>query len=113
MVMHAVVRVMKSASTLVTLVKPQLKLADPRVVGGGIVRDPLVHQEVLERIIKGVEEFVFYSKGWIESPLKDVKGNIEFLICFHRSYKDVALSYMSCIIFLAVCQSLVKLVNYL
>ncbi|KAK8971297.1 hypothetical protein KSP40_PGU003785 [Platanthera guangdongensis] len=90
LVMPAVVRVMKSASTLVTLVKPQFEARRSQVGGGGIVRDPLVHQEVLGRIIKGVEEFGFCSKGWIESPLKGAEGNTEFLVCFQRSYKDAA-----------------------
>ncbi|XP_008458093.1 uncharacterized protein LOC103497628 isoform X2 [Cucumis melo] len=55
------------------------------VGGGGIVRDPQVHQEVLEKIIKGVENFGFCSKGWIESPLKGAEGNTEFLVCFDRT----------------------------
>ncbi|CAO2148299.1 unnamed protein product, partial [Urochloa humidicola] len=54
------------------------------VGGGGIVRDPLVHKEVLDRIISGVEEFGFCNKGWIESPIKGAEGNKEFLACFHR-----------------------------
>lgn len=56
----------------------------PQVGGGGIVRDPLVHKEVLDRIISGVEEFGFCNKGWIESPIKGAEGNKEFLACFHR-----------------------------
>ncbi|RVW27191.1 putative rRNA methyltransferase YqxC [Vitis vinifera] len=84
LVMPAVVNVMKEESTLVTLVKPQFEARRSQVGGGGIVRDPLVHQEVLERIIKGVESFGFECKGWIESPLKGAEGNTEFLVCFTR-----------------------------
>ncbi|KAL0917964.1 hypothetical protein M5K25_013076 [Dendrobium thyrsiflorum] len=84
LVMPAVVEVMKKESTLVTLVKPQFEAHRSQVGGGGIVRDPLVHQEVLERIIKGVEEFGFCNKGWIESPIKGAEGNTEFLVCFQR-----------------------------
>ncbi|XP_073099067.1 uncharacterized protein [Elaeis guineensis] len=58
------------------------------VGGGGIVRDPLVHQEVLERIITGVEDFGFCSNGWIESPIKGAEGNTEFLACFQRISKE-------------------------
>ncbi|KAL5998423.1 hypothetical protein ACLOJK_009363 [Asimina triloba] len=70
LVMPAVVNVMKDESTLVTLVKPQFEARRSQVGSGGIVRDPSVHKEVLERIIKGVEGFGFSNKGWIESPLK-------------------------------------------
>ncbi|XP_020584673.1 uncharacterized protein LOC110027540 [Phalaenopsis equestris] len=84
LVMPAVVKVMKTESTLVTLVKPQFEAHRFQVGGGGIVRDPSVHQEVLERIIKGVEELGFCNKGWIESPIKGAEGNTEFLVCFQR-----------------------------
>ncbi|EHA8586689.1 putative rRNA methyltransferase YqxC [Cocos nucifera] len=88
LVMPAVVNVMKMESTLITLVKPQFEARRSQVGGGGIVRDPLVHQEVLERIIKGVEDFGFCSKGWIESPIKGAEGNTEFLACFQRISKE-------------------------
>ncbi|PQM33487.1 uncharacterized protein Pyn_05192 [Prunus yedoensis var. nudiflora] len=87
LVMPAVIKVMKEASSLVTLVKPQFEARRSQVGSGGIVRDPLVHQEVLERIIKGVENFGFTSKGWIESPLKGAEGNTEFLVHFTRTAK--------------------------
>ncbi|KAI3418602.1 uncharacterized protein J3R85_013665 [Psidium guajava] len=85
LVMPAVVNVMKEEATLVTLVKPQFEARRSQVGGGGIVRDPLVHQEVLGRIIDGVENFGFQKRGWIESPLKGAEGNTEFLVCFNRT----------------------------
>ncbi|KAG6593038.1 hypothetical protein SDJN03_12514, partial [Cucurbita argyrosperma subsp. sororia] len=85
LVMPAVVNVMKETSTIVTLVKPQFECRRSQVGGKGVVRDPQVHQEVLEKIIKGVESFGFCSKGWIESPLKGAEGNTEFLVCFTRT----------------------------
>ncbi|XP_078447467.1 bacterial hemolysin-like protein [Wolffia australiana] len=83
-VMPAVVSVMKEKSTLVTLVKPQFEARRSQVGGGGVVRDPLVHQEVIEKITKGVEALGFSREGWIESPLKGAEGNTEFLVCFQR-----------------------------
>ncbi|KAK7301466.1 hypothetical protein RJT34_12330 [Clitoria ternatea] len=85
LVMPAVVGVMKENAALVTLVKPQFEARRSQVGKGGIVKDPIVHQEVLERIIKGVENFGFCSKGWIESPLKGAEGNTEFLVHFNRT----------------------------
>ncbi|GFY99452.1 bacterial hemolysin-like protein [Actinidia rufa] len=84
-VMPAVVNVMKEEATLVTLVKPQFEARRSQVGRGGIVRDPLVHQEVREKIINGVENYGFRCKGWIESPLKGADGNIEFLVRFNRT----------------------------
>ncbi|KAH7576532.1 hypothetical protein ACOSP7_003069 [Xanthoceras sorbifolium] len=89
-VMPAVVNLMKPEASLVTLVKPQFEARRSQVGGGGIVRDPLVHKEVLERIINGVENFGFQSKGWIESPLKGAEGNTEFLVSFCRTAENQA-----------------------
>lgn len=85
LVMPAVVNLMKEEATLVTLIKPQFEARRSQVGGGGIVRDPLVHQEVIEKIINGVQTYGFQCKGWIESPLKGAEGNTEFLACFHRA----------------------------
>lgn len=41
--------------------------------------------QVLEKIINGVQGFGFHCQGWIESPLKGVDGNIEFLARFSRT----------------------------
>ncbi|KAL8232962.1 hypothetical protein R6Q57_002740 [Mikania cordata] len=104
-VMPAVVNLMKEEATLITLIKPQFEARRSQVGGGGIVRDPLVHQEVFfaklhkfcsfqerwqkgqvrEKILKGVEDLGFKCNGWIESPLKGADGNIEFLACFTRT----------------------------
>ncbi|KAJ6329628.1 hypothetical protein OIU77_011157 [Salix suchowensis] len=89
LVMPAVVNVMKEEATLVTLVKPQFEARRSQVGSGGIVRDSQVHQEVLEKITKGVEGFGFRSNGWIESPLKGAEGNIEFLVRFSRIHEIV------------------------
>ncbi|KAE8676298.1 Detected protein of confused Function [Hibiscus syriacus] len=87
LVMPGVVNAMKEEATLVTLVKPQFEARRSQgiyVGSGGVVRDPKVHEEVLGKIIKGVENFGFQSKGWIESPLK---GAEEPLSGFRLSYQ--------------------------
>ncbi|GMN50180.1 hypothetical protein TIFTF001_019339 [Ficus carica] len=75
----------------VDLVTLDLSFISVLLVGkGGIVKDPLVHQEVIEKIIKGVENFGFTSKGWIESPIKGAEGNTEFLAYFTRTVEESA-----------------------
>lgn len=90
LVMPAVVNVMNEGASLVTLIKPQFEARRSQVGKGGIVKDPLVHQEVIEKIIKGVENFGFTSKGWIESPIKGAEGNTEFLAYFTRTVEECA-----------------------
>lgn len=89
LVMPAVRGLMKTHSTLITLIKPQFEARRSQVGGGGIVRDPAVHKEVLERVIAGVEDHGFICEGWIESPLKGADGNIEFLACFRRNCPSI------------------------
>ncbi|GAA0156578.1 hypothetical protein Leryth_014332 [Lithospermum erythrorhizon] len=84
-VMPAVVNLMKEESTLVTLIKPQFEARRSQVGGGGIVRDPQVHKEVLQKIINGIQNHGFQCKGWIESPIKGAEGNKEFLASFTRT----------------------------
>lgn len=84
LVMPTVCSVMKPESSIITLIKPQFEARRSQVGGGGIVRDPAVHKEVLQRVIGGVEKFGFKCQGWIQSPITGAEGNIEFLACFHR-----------------------------
>lgn len=42
-------------------------------------------EQVLDKIINGVEKYGFSCKGWIASPLKGAEGNTEFLACFSRT----------------------------
>ncbi|XP_041989419.1 hemolysin A-like isoform X2 [Salvia splendens] len=51
-VMPAVINLMKNDAMLVTLIKPQFEAHRSQVGGGGIVRDALVHQEVLDFDVK-------------------------------------------------------------
>ncbi|KAI5068114.1 hypothetical protein GOP47_0016459 [Adiantum capillus-veneris] len=83
-VMPAVSALMKESSTLITLIKPQFEAQRSQVGSGGIVRDPAVHKEVIDKVVAGVEGHDFRCDGWIESPLKGADGNIEFLACFKR-----------------------------
>ncbi|EFJ06654.1 hypothetical protein SELMODRAFT_47053, partial [Selaginella moellendorffii] len=84
LVMSAVCSVMKQDASGIILIKPQFEAARSQVGGGGIVRKPEVHREVLEKVIDGVEEFGFACKGWMEFPIKGTDGNTEFLAYFHR-----------------------------
>jgi len=57
-----------------------IQLQDPIAVNTGVVRDPAVHQEVIEKIKRfGTEELGFQWLGLCDSPIKGPAGNIEFL----------------------------------
>jgi len=86
-VIPAVVRVLRPApeGKLLVLIKPQFEAGRAQVQSGGVVRDPQVHKDVVERVSAGIEAFGFTRKGVMESPLKgDKSGNTEFLALFTR-----------------------------
>jgi len=66
---------------LVALIKPQFEVGKGRVGKGGVVREPHLHQEVVDKI----RTWLGSLPGWrvigvTESPIKGPEGNIEFLI---------------------------------
>jgi len=70
--------------TLIALLKPQFEVGRGRVGKGGVVRDPLLHAEVVARLRVQAEEWHVEVKGVIESPLRGPKGNKEFLFCLQK-----------------------------
>jgi 23S rRNA (cytidine1920-2'-O)/16S rRNA (cytidine1409-2'-O)-methyltransferase len=65
---------------VVALIKPQFEAGKKDLGKGGVVKDPLVHQRVLDEILAFAQEAGFSVRGLIQSPLKGPAGNIEFLV---------------------------------
>ena len=61
------------------LIKPQFEAGKEKVGKKGVVRDPAVHQEVLENFVALADELSFTIKNLTFSPVKGPEGNIEFL----------------------------------
>lgn len=83
--MDAVCHVLKPTGTLIVLVKPQFEARKEQVPKGGIIKDELVHQEVIEKVTQGIKDRGFMYHGITESPIKGSEGNTEFLAYFSRS----------------------------
>ena len=71
---------MAPASSLVALVKPQFQAGRTQVGKGGIVRNPLIHEEVLTNIVHKAGGLGYVVRGLTPSPLRGARGNIEFLL---------------------------------
>jgi len=65
---------------VVGLVKPQFEAGKGRVGKKGVVRDPVVHTDVLEGVVSAVEQAGWVTRGLTWSPLKGPEGNIEFWV---------------------------------
>ncbi|OQW96965.1 MAG: TlyA family rRNA (cytidine-2'-O)-methyltransferase [Verrucomicrobia bacterium A1] len=79
-ILPAVTGVLADRAELVTLIKPQFEAGREQVGRGGVVKDPRVHEEVIERIRSfGVREVGLSWRGVCPSPVKGPAGNTEFL----------------------------------
>lgn len=65
---------------LIALVKPQFEAGRSAVArGGGVIRDPAIHRQVLEDVLGAAQAQGFALRGLVRSPLLGPKGNTEFL----------------------------------
>lgn len=78
-VMDVITHILKPGGHLFVLIKPQFEAGRDDVGKGGIIKDPAVHQSVIERVTAGIAEHGFACKGVIESPILGGSGNKEFL----------------------------------
>jgi 23S rRNA (cytidine1920-2'-O)/16S rRNA (cytidine1409-2'-O)-methyltransferase len=71
---------LKEGGDLVSLIKPQFEVGKGEVGKGGVVRDPALHQKVIERISQFSRRLGVKVLSVVESPLLGPKGNKEFFI---------------------------------
>ena len=79
LVLPALRPLMKESGQAVCLVKPQFEAGKDKVGKKGVVRDPDVHLEVLERFQEHAHQAGFFVKDMSFSPIKGPEGNIEYL----------------------------------
>ena len=65
---------------VVALIKPQFEAGREKVGKKGVVRDPEVHFEVIEKVVNFSNELGFKLLDIEFSPIKGPEGNIEYLI---------------------------------
>jgi 23S rRNA (cytidine1920-2'-O)/16S rRNA (cytidine1409-2'-O)-methyltransferase len=75
-----VLGLLKKPATIYALIKPQFEAGRSQVAKGGIVKDPMVHQAVVAKILALAESLSLIVLGVEKSPITGGKGNIEFLI---------------------------------
>ncbi len=80
LVVPAVSRLAKQGAQCVCLIKPQFEAGREKVGKKGVVRDPSVHEEVIERIFGYLKRAEIGARGLTYSPIKGPEGNIEYLV---------------------------------
>lgn len=71
---------LKPEGRVVCLIKPQFEAGREKVGKKGVVRDPSVHEEVINNVIKEAVNLGFSVLGLSYSPIKGPEGNIEYLL---------------------------------
>lgn len=79
-VLPATVRLVKPGGRIIALIKPQFEVGKGEVGKGGIVRDPVAHDRVIEEVCRTSREMGLVVSGVCESPITGADGNREFLI---------------------------------
>ncbi|WP_058307494.1 TlyA family RNA methyltransferase [Gracilibacillus massiliensis] len=76
-------------SQAVILIKPQFEAGKDQVGKKGIVRDPQVHFDVLQRILTFAKTIGFKINGLTYSPITGGDGNIEYLALLSKTNHDI------------------------
>jgi len=78
---------------MVCLVKPQFEAGKENVGKKGVVRDPKIHEMVIEKVANFAQEQGFAVLGLDFSPIKGPEGNIEYLLHLGKTEAGEALSH--------------------
>lgn len=78
---------LKEHGQMVCLIKPQFEAGKEKVGKKGVVREPEIHIEVIEKVISFAKEIGFAILGLEFSPIKGPEGNIEYLVYLEKTEK--------------------------
>ncbi len=91
-ILPAAYSILKENGSGVALIKPQFEAGRDKVGKNGVVRDPSVHEEVIQRILTFNEELGFKTLGIVHSPIQGPQGNIEYLYWFTKDPQATSVS---------------------
>ena len=101
-VLPAAKSLLQPTGEIVALIKPQFEAGREKVGKKGVVRDPKVHEEVIQHVIDFSRSIGFVPLDLTFSPVKGPEGNIEYLVRLGLNIDE------SCLINLDKIQSVVK-----
>lgn len=83
-VVPAVMDFLKAEGFILALIKPQFEVGKDQVGKGGVVRDPKLHDYVIEDLSSFFTDTGLGCENVIPSPILGPKGNREFFILLHH-----------------------------
>lgn len=87
-VLPSTLQLLTPQAEIIALIKPQFEVGKGQVGKGGVVKDPTLHQQVIENVEQLAIELGCCVLGIDESPILGPKGNREFLIYLAKGELD-------------------------
>ena len=95
-VLEPVRALLADRAQMVVLIKPQFEAGREKVGKKGVVRDPKVHEEVIEAVIHCALQLGFTVLALEYSPIKGPEGNIEYLLYLEYRAEEIQTEEFSC-----------------
>ncbi len=87
-VLPAVIQLLAPSGKIIALIKPQFEAGREKVGKKGVVRDPVVHTEVIDNVCQAARGLGLGVEGLSYSPVRGPEGNIEYLVYLGRDAQD-------------------------
>ena len=87
-ILPVIKRHLTARGAILALIKPQFEVGRGSVGKGGIVKDPLLHEQVVMDLTRFFHDQGFETAGVTPSPIRGTKGNIEFLVYMHNKMSN-------------------------
>ncbi len=88
-VLPALTGVCQEDSDIVLMIKPQFEVGRENLGKNGVVRDPVLHADAVERVLTAAAGLGWGTHGLAPSPLPGPAGNVEYF-CWLRHGGDAA-----------------------
>lgn len=82
LILPPVSKLIKPGGYILAMVKPQFEVGKEKVGRGGVVRDPALQAEAVEKIVNAADKLGLAPAGSAASKLKGPKGNQEHFLLF-------------------------------
>ena len=79
-VVPAILKFLQPGADILALIKPQFEVGKTQVGKGGVVRDPVLHRQVIESLSGFFSGLGLICESPVPSPISGPKGNIEYFI---------------------------------
>ncbi len=89
LILPVVSSLLSEMGSAMCLIKPQFEAGKEQVGKHGVVREPAIHREVIQKVLGYAAENGLFPVGLSYSPIKGPKGNIEYLLYLKKYGEDI------------------------